>query len=82
MSLAGRRTNKIMEGTLDKVSIDYMMNVYCECGRLVWLDRSAMNLKLSIGKPLECTRCRNKRISEDIDLLDRHFNGEDIFNEE
>lgn len=82
MSLAGRRTNKIMEDTLDKVSIDYMMNVYCECGRLVWLDRSAMNLKLSIGKPLECTRCRNKRISEDIDLLDRHFNGEDIFTEE
>ena len=41
-----------------------------------------MSVKLSMGKPLECTKCRNKRISEEIELLDRHFNGEDIFAEE
>lgn len=67
---------------MDRISIDRMMNVYCDCGRLVWLDRSAMDLKLSIGKPLECTICRNRRISDEIELLDRHFDGEDIFAEE
>lgn len=41
-----------------------------------------MDLKLSIGKTLECTQCRNKRISGEIELLNRHFNGEDIFAEE
>jgi hypothetical protein len=62
--------------TLDRIHIDGMMNVYCECGRIVWLDRSEMFLKLSIGKKLECTHCRNRRISEDIDSLNRHFSDE------
>ncbi|MGE0015035.1 MAG: hypothetical protein AB7S83_02470 [Candidatus Methanomethylophilaceae archaeon] len=62
---------------MDMIRIDGMMNVYCECGRIVWLDRSEMGLKLSIGKKLECTCCRNRRISEEIDSLNRHFSGED-----
>lgn len=62
---------------MDRIRIDGMMNVYCECGRIVWLDRSEMGLKLSIGKKLECTYCRNRRISEEIDSLNRHFSGED-----
>ncbi|MGI6472274.1 MAG: hypothetical protein ACOX1N_04335 [Candidatus Methanomethylophilaceae archaeon] len=82
ISLNGRCFKNTLDTTLGRLSNDCMMNVYCECGRLVWLDRTAMNLKLSMGKPLECSRCRNKRISEEIELLDRHFNGEDIFADE
>ncbi len=65
--------------TLDSIRIESMMNIYCKCGRIVWLDRLEMDLKLRIGKSLECTTCRNIRISDDIDTLNRHFNGENIF---
>lgn len=78
-SAAGCHMGSLSRVTLDQVRIDCMMNVYCECGRIVWLDRSAMCLKLRIGKKLECTSCRNKRISDEIEILDRHFDGEDIF---
>lgn len=77
--VAGRHIDYLSRVTLDQVRIDCMMNVYCECGRIVWLDRSAMRLKLNMGKNLECTSCRNKRISDEIEILDRHFDGEDIF---
>jgi len=69
----------VLGETLDNIRIEGMMNVYCECGRIVWLDRLEMGLKLRIGKSLECITCRNKRISDDIDTLNRHFNGENIF---
>jgi hypothetical protein len=67
----------IFKNTLDSVPAGSMMNVYCNCGRIVWLDRSSMILKLSMGKSLECMQCRNRRISEEIDSVDRHFRGED-----
>ncbi len=51
--------------------------VYCTCGRIVDLDRSTINLKRQLGKPIECNSCRNRRISCEIDLLDRHFLGEE-----
>ncbi len=51
--------------------------VYCECGSIVDLDRSFINLKRKLGKPIECPSCRNNRISQDIENLDRHFIGED-----
>jgi len=69
--------DSLLDKTLDRIRIDGMMNVYCECGRIVWLDRLEMGLKLSIGKKLECTHCRNRRISEEIDSLNRHFSGEE-----
>ncbi len=74
---AGHCIDGLPSYTLDRIRIDGMMNVYCECGRIVWLDRSEMGLKLSIGKKLECTHCRNRRISEEIDSMNRHFSGED-----
>lgn len=51
--------------------------VYCECGRIVDLDRSFISLKRKLGKPIECPSCRNNRISHDIEALDRHFLGDD-----
>ncbi len=67
----------IFKNTLDCIPASGMMNVYCDCGRIVWLDRSSMILKLSMGKSLECMPCRNRRISEEIDSIERHFRGEE-----
>ncbi len=61
--------------TLDRISGNATMSVYCECGRIVILDRAEMKLRLSLGKELECMSCRNARISRDIDALNDHFNG-------
>ena len=61
--------------TLDSISLDGEMCVYCKCGRIVRLDRSEMQLKLSLGKELQCTSCRNARISEEIEYLNALYNG-------
>jgi len=61
--------------TLDHLSADNEMCVYCMCGRIVNLDRSEMKLKLSLGKELQCTFCRNQRISKEIDYLNDLYNG-------
>ena len=60
---------------LDKFSSKDEMCVYCACGRIVALDRSEMKLKLALGKDLECTTCRNRRISEEIDYLNNLYDG-------
>lgn len=52
-----------------------MKKIYCSCGRIIGLDSSQMNLKLKLGKDLECTECRNARISRDIADLNAHFDG-------
>jgi len=61
--------------TLDKFSLSDEMCVYCKCGRIVNLDRREMQLKLALGKELQCTACRNARISEEIDYLNNLFDG-------
>ena len=60
---------------LDKFSSVDEMCVYCSCGRIVALDRAEMQLKLSLGKELQCTTCRNRRISEEIDYLNNLYDG-------
>ena len=49
--------------------------IYCRCGRIVGLDSSIIKLKMSLGKNLECSECRNERISKDIDEINMHFEG-------
>ena len=61
--------------TLDAITSSSMMSVYCNCGRIVVQDRSEMRLKLELGKELQCMTCRNARISEEIDAMNRHFEG-------
>lgn len=63
--------------TLDRLSGNAEMSVYCECGRIVIQDRAEMHLRLSLGKELECMSCRNARISREIDAMNDHFNGID-----
>ena len=60
---------------LDKFSSKDEMCVYCACGRIVALDRAEMELKLSLKKELECTACRNRRISNEIEYLNNLYDG-------
>lgn len=61
--------------TLDNLSLSGEMCVYCKCGRIVNLDRSEMQLKLRLGKELECSICRNSRISQEIEYLNNLYDG-------
>ncbi len=58
--------------------ISKMKKIYCKCGCIIGLDSSEMKLKLKLGKELECTDCRNARISREIDEMNMHFSGEFI----
>ena len=49
------------------------MKIYCACGKIVDLDKKKMNIKKSLKKDLECTTCRNMRISKEIDSLNELF---------
>ena len=55
-----------------------MKKIYCRCGCIIGLDSAQMKLKLKLGKELECTNCRNARISRDIDELNSHFSDESV----
>ena len=60
---------------LDMFSSENEMCVYCACGRIVALDKSEMQLKISLGKNLECMSCRNRRIANEIDYLNNLYDG-------
>lgn len=47
--------------------------IYCKCGRIVDFDRCGCELKKSLHKEVECSRCRNDRISRELDSLDEHY---------
>ena len=70
-------TNAIIT-TFNVAGISRMKKIYCRCGRIIGLDSAEMKLKLKLGKELECTECRNARISRDIDELNMIFSGESI----
>ncbi|MDR1690599.1 MAG: hypothetical protein LBR42_01985 [Candidatus Methanoplasma sp.] len=53
------------------------MKIYCTCGRIVDLDRKEMNVKLSLKKDLECTKCRNARIAKELDAMNDFSDGDD-----
>ncbi len=57
-------------------SMPHSMSVYCQCGRIMDLDRQEMELKIILGKILECSTCRNERIGREINLLDSLFAGD------
>jgi len=62
--------------TLDNIGPRSLVKIYCACGKIVDLDRKKMNIKKSLKKDLECSACRNIRIEKDIDLLNAHFEGD------
>lgn len=61
--------------TLDTVGSRSFLKIYCSCGRIVGLDKNEMQIKKKLGKDLECARCRNIRISCEIDELNACFDG-------
>jgi len=61
--------------TLDNAGPRSFMKICCACGKIVDLDRKEMKIKKSLKKDLECTACRNVRISREIDFLNSHFDG-------
>ena len=67
-------TNAVIT-TFNVAGLSRMKKIYCRCGRIIGLDSAEMKLKLKLGKELECTECRNARISRDIDEMNDHFNG-------
>jgi hypothetical protein len=52
-----------------------MNKALCGCGALVDLDAEVLQRKKGLGKRVECVRCRNRRVAEEQELLDRHFRG-------
>ena len=68
-------TNAVIT-TFNVAGVSRMKKIYCRCGCIIGLDSAEMKLKLKLGKELECTECRNARISRDIDELNCHFSGE------
>jgi hypothetical protein len=55
--------------------IGRMRKTYCKCGRIIGLDSSQVDVKIHLGKDLECSVCRNARISREIDDMNNHFNN-------
>jgi cytochrome c-type biogenesis protein CcmH/NrfF len=49
----------------------------CACGALTDLDSEVIKRKRGLGKKVECVDCRNRRIAQEHELLERHFLGLD-----
>ena len=61
--------------SLDKVGPRSFVKIYCACGKIVDLDKKKIGMKKSLKKNIECTSCRNARISKEIDIMNEHFDG-------
>ncbi len=51
--------------------------VLCACGSLVHLDEATVLRRRALGKPVECHRCRNRRVALEREDLDNEFYGLD-----
>jgi len=65
--------------TLDQVRPSGLTKIYCKCGSIVGLDRDMVATKKKLNKPVECTACRNMRISHDIDELNGELEIAEIY---
>jgi len=61
--------------TIDGTDPCDMYKIYCSCGNIVSLDRGMVKSKKHLKKRVECTVCRNFRISKEIDLMNSLFDG-------
>jgi len=61
--------------TIDSVGAGDMLKIYCKCGNIVSLDKRTISTKKNLRKKIECTMCRNRRISSDIEHLNGLFDG-------
>ena len=65
----------IVNRTIDGAMSFEMYKIYCDCGNIVSLDKFSVRMKKSLKKSVECTHCRNRRVSSDIDNLNSLFDG-------
>ena len=65
----------IIYRTIDSMRSCDMYKIYCDCGNIVSLDKGAVRIKKQLKKTVECTVCRNHRISADIDTINSIFDG-------
>jgi len=57
-----------------------MNKVFCSCGAIEDLDSTIIDVKMALGKEIECSRCRNRRIAMELEELGERFSeseGED-----
>lgn len=54
-----------------------MKKIYCTCGCIADWDRDYFNIRVGLGKQIECAHCRNARVAREIDELNNHFLGID-----
>lgn len=52
-----------------------MKKIYCTCGRIVDIDDTYFKRRMNLGKQVECSVCRNARVSREIEDLNNHFLG-------
>jgi hypothetical protein len=54
-----------------------MNKAFCTCGAIAELDSTAITLKRKLGKDVECSYCRNVRISEELEEMRALYSEED-----
>ncbi|MCQ2079832.1 MAG: hypothetical protein MJZ38_07250 [archaeon] len=52
--------------------------IYCNCGRFVDIDSKALLLKQLLHKPIECSHCRNFRISQELASFNEARDSEEV----
>ncbi|NYT11428.1 MAG: hypothetical protein GKC03_02615 [Methanomassiliicoccales archaeon] len=54
-----------------------MNKAFCTCGAIAELDSTTVSLKRKLGKDVECSYCRNQRISEELEEMRILYSEED-----
>lgn len=59
-----------------------MNKALCGCGAIADLDSEVVRRKRTLGKHVECSRCRNVRIAREKEEMERHFSGAQMVDHE
>ena len=54
-----------------------MNKVFCTCGAIAEVDSRTISRKRRLGKDVECSCCRNQRISEELEEMKILYSEED-----
>ena len=65
--------DKVKNALLYDAGPNAFTKIYCNCGRIVDIDRGTYLTKLRLNKRIECPYCRNERISQELELLDENY---------
>jgi len=65
--------DSVQTSRLDNADPSSYKKIYCECGRIVDIDRQEYETKVRLHKKIECAFCRNVRIAKELSMLDIHY---------